>query len=545
MYLVILSFLLDHSSWPFYSCIGLLQFISQWVYAQTYYVVAHFHYVLSMGAVFALYSAWYYWIPKIIGLIYNQFLGKIHFWILFLGVNLTFFPQHFLGLQGMPRRISDYPDAFAGWNRISSIGSIISVIATWLFLYITHKQLTELKVASRYPWLNTEYMSDCLQSLLKRAYISLDWCPNSPPKPHPFPSLAVQSNIILILISLTLGLFKYFNIYNKFFLLDQNIVKVLLIRIYQDGSSNIIKYIRAVVNINISLLISAYFINSWFFILLHLITVVSICYISLLTLIYIIYIDIEYKKEKPLLYNILIIFSISILIISFIYITKLSYVISLDIINFVLNMKARSSNNNNPKGTGGNQPSGSGGNQPSGSGGNQPSGGTGNIGGINSQQNTDKDEYSSSDSEDSYFEDSNQTDDMAEFFNTMKNGSDEDKAKALVKSYDSSFEAHSPENWSESQARETMGNMGWSKDEAKEMFAKTEKSYKVLAQNTYTNLQNTMENDGTLSTQEGAERFAEEERELYNMLERDLKELKEAKKNILDKDGSKKKKNKS
>ena len=159
----------------------------------TYYVVAHFHYVLSMGAVFALFSAWYFWTPKILGLGYKKLLGKAHFWILFIGVNITFFPQHFLGLQGMPRRISDYPDAFAGWNLISSFGSIISVVATWLFLYKLYNQLVQGKALSRYPWLTPQFYSDLLQTLLNRAYNSLEWCLNSPPKPHAFLSLPVQS----------------------------------------------------------------------------------------------------------------------------------------------------------------------------------------------------------------------------------------------------------------------------------------------------------------------------------------------------------------
>jgi cytochrome c oxidase subunit 1 len=161
----------------------------------TYYVVAHFHYVLSMGAVFALFSAWYFWIPKITGLSYNTMLGKVHFIILFIGVNLTFFPQHFLGLQGMPRRISDYPDAFAGWNFVSSFGSIISVVATFLFLYIVYVQLVEGAATSRYPWLTPQYFSDLFQTLFNRNYNSLEWSLNSPPKPHAFVSLPLQSGV--------------------------------------------------------------------------------------------------------------------------------------------------------------------------------------------------------------------------------------------------------------------------------------------------------------------------------------------------------------
>jgi cytochrome c oxidase subunit 1 len=158
--------------------------------------VAHFHYVLSMGAVFALFSAWYFWIPKILGLDYNVLLGKVHFWILFIGVNTTFFPQHFLGLQGMPRRISDYPDAYAGWNEVSSLGSIISVVATLVFLYILYVQLVSGKSVSRYPWLTPQFYSDSLQTLLSRAYNSLEWCLSSPPKPHAFVSLPIQSSFV-------------------------------------------------------------------------------------------------------------------------------------------------------------------------------------------------------------------------------------------------------------------------------------------------------------------------------------------------------------
>jgi cytochrome c oxidase subunit 1 len=163
----------------------------------TYYVVAHFHYVLSMGAVFALFSAWYFWIPKITGLSYNMTLAKAHFIIMFIGVNVTFFPQHFLGLQGMPRRISDYPDAFAGWNFVSSFGSIISVVATVLFLHIVYVQLVEGNATERYPWLKPQFFSDLFQTLFNRTFSSLEWSLNSPPKPHAFVTLPLQSGLFL------------------------------------------------------------------------------------------------------------------------------------------------------------------------------------------------------------------------------------------------------------------------------------------------------------------------------------------------------------
>lgn len=102
----------------------------------TYYVVAHFHYVLSMGAVFALFAGFYYWTQKLFGARYSEELGQIHFWLLFTGVNLTFFPMHFLGLAGMPRRIPDYPDVYAFWNGVCSLGSFISIVSVGVFFYL-------------------------------------------------------------------------------------------------------------------------------------------------------------------------------------------------------------------------------------------------------------------------------------------------------------------------------------------------------------------------------------------------------------------------
>src|SRR5262247_2123390 len=118
----------------------------------TYYVIAHFHYVLSLGAVFGMFAGFYYWIGKMTGRQYPEWAGQLHFWTTFLGVNLTFFPMHFSGLAGMPRHYVDYPDAFAHWNYISSIGAFISFGSTifWLFFVVFGTMLAGRKVGANY-----------------------------------------------------------------------------------------------------------------------------------------------------------------------------------------------------------------------------------------------------------------------------------------------------------------------------------------------------------------------------------------------------------
>ena len=111
----------------------------------TYYVVAHFHYVLSMGAVFAFFAGFYFWISKIVGLTYSEYLSQMHFWITFIGVNLTFFPMHFLGLAGMPRRIPDYPDTYAFYNNLESFGSLISFVGVFFFFAVIADMLSKNK----------------------------------------------------------------------------------------------------------------------------------------------------------------------------------------------------------------------------------------------------------------------------------------------------------------------------------------------------------------------------------------------------------------
>jgi cytochrome c oxidase subunit 1 len=141
----------------------------------THYVVAHFHYVLSLGAVFSLFAGFYYWFPKMSGRMLNEALGKAHFWIFFVGVNLTFFPMHFLGLDGMPRRIPDYPDSFMLWNHIASIGYAVMAASMILFFINLAWSLKAGRRAGDNPW--------------GEGATTLEWTLSSPPPYHQFQTL--------------------------------------------------------------------------------------------------------------------------------------------------------------------------------------------------------------------------------------------------------------------------------------------------------------------------------------------------------------------
>ena len=145
------------------------------LFQDTYYVVAHFHYVLSLGAAFAIFAGFYYWFPKMTGYMYSEALGKLHFWLMFIGVNLVFFPQHFLGLAGMPRRYADYPDAFRDWNFISSIGSYISTLGLLVFFVMIAEAFARKRVAAANPW--------------GVGATTLEWTLSSPPPYHQFSEL--------------------------------------------------------------------------------------------------------------------------------------------------------------------------------------------------------------------------------------------------------------------------------------------------------------------------------------------------------------------
>ena len=145
------------------------------VFHDTYYVVAHFHYTMSLGSLFGAFAGFYYWFGKMSGRQYPEHLGKIHFWLTFIGVNITFFPQHFLGMAGMPRRIPDYPDAFAGWNMVSSFGSAISIVASFFFVYVVLYTLKYGKKCPANPW--------------GSGATTLEWTLSSPPPYHCFEEL--------------------------------------------------------------------------------------------------------------------------------------------------------------------------------------------------------------------------------------------------------------------------------------------------------------------------------------------------------------------
>lgn len=138
-----------------------------------------------MGAVFALFAGFYYWIGKMSGYQYPETWGKIHFFVLFVGVNLTFFVQHFLGLAGFPRRYPDYPDAYAGWNYISSFGSIVSLIGVLIFLYVLYRTFADRVPVSGNYWRVPE-LFEHVEDAQYLPVTTLEWSQASPPAFHTY-----------------------------------------------------------------------------------------------------------------------------------------------------------------------------------------------------------------------------------------------------------------------------------------------------------------------------------------------------------------------
>ncbi len=147
----------------------------------TYYVVAHLHYVLSVGAVFTIFAGFYYWLGKMCGRQYKELYGQIHFWVTFVGVNLTFFPQHFLGLAGMPRRYLDYPDAMAGWNFISSLGAYMGAAGALFFIFIIWDTFRKTATTTDNYW--------------GEGATTLEWSVTSPPPYHSYEDLPTIGGI--------------------------------------------------------------------------------------------------------------------------------------------------------------------------------------------------------------------------------------------------------------------------------------------------------------------------------------------------------------
>jgi hypothetical protein len=204
----------------------------------TYYVVGHFHYVLSMGVVFGPFSAFYYWLELLTGRKFSDTLGRLHFWLTFIGVNLTFFPMHFLGPAGMPRRIPDYPDIYSLWNYISSLGSLISVFGLIVFFITVIDIYSDLSLFAQIK--NSYYV----QSILNKESAILYTCAK-----YNFFNVYISDTIYLYLDRIILSLF--ISDFRNSGIWESNIIN-LNIEILNNVSKSIKKYLSLSDQFNIS-----------------------------------------------------------------------------------------------------------------------------------------------------------------------------------------------------------------------------------------------------------------------------------------------------